>query len=156
MLKTVAQGIDVCVTVSIVDGLVLARSGCHHSINSRAAMLFGRARCVTAEAAKRVAMEAFVERFYPGRWATLRAVTRKELKATTVLTLDIDEASAKIRTGPPIDDEDDYALPIWAGELPIASAQLSVLPDPRLRAGIPEPSYLHSLAHLGIAPRQRG
>jgi hypothetical protein len=100
-------------------------------------------------------MEAFVERFYPGRWATLRAVTRKELKATTVLALDIDEASAKIRTGPPIDDADDYALPIWAGEVPIASVQLPALPDPRLHVGIPEPSYLRSLAHLGITSRQR-
>ena len=155
MLKTVAQGIEVCVTVSVVDGLVLARSGFHHSINYRAAMLFGRARPLTEEAAKREAMEAFVERFYPGRWATLRAVTRKELKATTVLTLDIDEASAKIRTGPPIDDADDYALPIWAGEVPIASVQLPALPDPRLHVGIHEPSYLRSLAHLGITPRQR-
>ncbi len=156
MLNKVARGIDVCVTVSIIDGLVLARSGFHHSINYRAAMLFGRARAVTEELEKREAMQAFVERFYPGRWATLRAVTRKELKATTVLALDIAEASAKIRTGPPIDDEDDYALPIWAGVVPIASVQLSALPDPRLRADIPEPSHLRNLTHLGITrPKRR-
>ena len=150
MLNTVAKGIDVCVTISIVDGLVLARSGFHHSINYRAAMLFGRARALTDEAQKRVAMEAFVERFYPGRWSALRPVTRKELKATTVLELEIDEASAKVRTGPPIDDEDDYALPIWAGVVPIAAMQLPAQADPRLAPGVPEPGYLAALAHLGI------
>lgn len=150
MLNTVAKGIDVCVTVSIVDGLVLARSGFHHSINYRAAMLFGRAHALVEEAEKRDAMEAFVERFYPGRWATLRPVTRKELKATTVLALDIDEASAKIRTGPPVDDEDDYALPIWAGVVPTASVQLPSIDDPRLTRGIAQPTYLRDLGHLGI------
>lgn len=150
MLETVGAGIDVCVTVSIVDGLVLARSGFHHSINYRAAMLFGRARALTEEAQKREAMEAFVERFYPGRWASLRPVTRKELKATTVLALDIDEASAKIRTGGPIDDADDYALPIWAGVIPIAPRRLAAIPDPRLLPGVAEPERLADLSHLGI------
>jgi hypothetical protein len=102
------------------------------------------------DAQKRDAMEAFVERFFPGRWSTLRPVTRKELKATTVLELAIDEASAKVRTGPPIDDEDDYALPIWAGVVPIAAMQLPPQADPRLAAGVPEPPYLAALAHLGI------
>ena len=150
MLNTVAQGIDVCVTVSIVDGLVLARSGFHHSINYRAAMLFGRARALADEAQKRDAMEAFVERFFPGRWPQLRPVTRKELKATTVLALDIDEASAKVRTGPPIDDEADYASPIWAGVVPIAAMQLPAEADPRLPAGVQQPAYLASLIHLGV------
>ena len=151
MLNTVAKGIDVCVTVSIADGLVLARSGFHHSINYRAAMLFGRAHPLVEESEKRIAMEAFVERFFPGRWATLRPVTRKELKATTVLRLDIDEASAKVRTGPPIDDEEDYALPIWAGVIPIQSVQLPAQPDPRLGRAIREPADLADLRHLGIA-----
>ena len=155
MLNTVGKRIDVCVTVSIVDGLVLARSGFHHSINYRAAMLFGRAHALTDEAEKRDAMEAFVERFYPGRWPTLRPVTRKELKATTVLALDIDEASAKLRTGQPVDDEDDYALPIWAGVIPTAAVQLPALPDPRLNAAVPEPTHLSDLSHLGLIPRDR-
>ena len=155
MLNTAAKGIDVCVTVSIVDGLVLARSGFHHSINYRAAMLFGRAHALADEAEKRIAMEAFVERFYPGRWSTLRPVTRKELKATTVLTLEIDEASAKVRTGQPIDDDEDYALPIWAGVIPVASVQMPALRDPRLDAAIREPAQLADLGHLGITPRGR-
>ena len=155
MLNAVAKGIDVCVTISIVDGLVLARSGFHHSINYRAAMLFGRARSLVDEAQKRNAMEAFVERFYPGRWQTLRPVTRKELKATTVLELEIDEASAKLRTGQPIDDEEDYGLPIWAGVIPIAAAQLPALPDPRLSASVREPGHVADLSHLGMTPRNR-
>lgn len=155
MLNTVAKGIDVCVTVSIPDGMVLARSGFHHSINYRAAMLFGRAHALAAETEKREAMQAFVERFFPGRWTELRPVTRKELKATTVLVLDVDEASAKIRTGPPIDDEDDYPLPIWAGVVPIVSAQLPALPDPRLVPGVGEPAYLADLSHLGITGQKR-
>jgi len=153
MLKTLAEGIDVCVTVSIVDGLVLARSGFHHSINYRSAMLFGRARSLDAEQEQREAMEACVERFYPGRWQTLRPVTRKELKATTVLALDIDEASAKVRTGPPIDDEADYALPIWAGVVPIESVQRELERDPRLAAGVKAPEHLRDLSHLGVSAR---
>jgi uncharacterized protein len=153
MLKTLAEGINVCLTVSIVDGLVLARSGFHHSINYRSAMLFGRARALTLESEKREAMEAFVERFYPGRWPTLRSVTRKELKATTVLTLDIDEASAKVRTGSPIDDEADYSLPIWAGVVPIESVQRPLVRDPRLPANVEAPEHLRDLSHLGVAPR---
>jgi hypothetical protein len=114
-------------------------------------MLFGRAHPLVDESEKRIAMEAFVERFFPGRWATLRPVTRKELKATTVLRFDIDEASAKVRTGPPIDDEEDYALPIWAGVIPIQSVQLPAQPDPRLDRAIREPADLADLRHLGIA-----
>jgi hypothetical protein len=150
MLKTLAGGIDVCVTVSIVDGLVLARSGFHHSINYRSAMLFGRARALSAEDDKLEAMQAFVERFYPGRWPALRPVTRKELKATLVLALDIDEASAKIRSGPPVDDEADYALPVWAGVVPIAAVQCAPVADPRLAAGIALPGHLSDLSHLGL------
>jgi len=150
MLKHLAQGVDVCVTISIADGFVLARSAFHHSINYRAAMLFGRAHLLTADAQKLEAMQAFVERFFPGRWETLRPVTRKELKATTVLALDIDEASVKIRTGPPVDDEDDYALPIWAGVVPLASVRGEAVPDPRLGRGIALPAHLRDLSHLGV------
>ena len=92
----------------------------------------------------------YVERFFPGRWPALRPVTRKELRATTVLELEIDEASAKVRTGPPIDDEDDYALPIWAGVVPIATMQLPAQADPRLATDVPEPAYLAALAHVGV------
>jgi uncharacterized protein len=114
MLEKVVDA-PVCLTVTHVDGLVLARSGFHHSINYRSVMLLGRARKVEGDAHKLRAMEDFIERMYPGRWPELRAVTREELLATDVVTMPIEEASAKIRTGPPIDDEDDYALPIWAG-----------------------------------------
>lgn len=155
MLRTLAGGIDVCVTVTIVDGLVLARSAFHHSINYRSAMLFGRARALEDEAEKKIAMEAFVERFFPGRWAELRPVNRKELKATTVLSLAVDEASAKVRTGPPVDDDRDYALPIWAGVLPIVSTPQAPIPDPRLLAGVAPPRYLRDLSHLGLAPARK-
>jgi hypothetical protein len=155
MLGRIAHGLDVCVTVSIVDGLVLARSGFHHSINYRSAMLFGRAHAIDSDDEKRAAMHAFVERFFPGRWDELRPVTRKELKATTVLALDIDEAVAKIRTGMPVDDKDDYALPIWAGVVPLGAVQLAAQPDPRLNAKVRTPAYLRDLSHLGVSFRKR-
>lgn len=150
MLRRLGEGIDVCVTVSIVDGLVLARSGFHHSINYRSAMLFGRARPIEDPSCKEAAMAAFVERFYPGRWQGLRPVTRKELKATAVLALDVDEASAKVRTGPPVDDAGDYALPIWAGVVPVQATAGAPLPDPALTPGVEFPKALRDLAHLGL------
>jgi nitroimidazol reductase NimA-like FMN-containing flavoprotein (pyridoxamine 5'-phosphate oxidase superfamily) len=140
----------VCLTVTHVDGLVMARSGFHHSINYRSAMLFGKPRKVEDEDHKLRAMERFIERMYPGRWNALRAVTKKELKATTVLYMPIDEASAKIRTGPPVDDTDDYALPIWAGVIPVRMARGAALDDPKLQAGLKVPAALGDLAHLGL------
>jgi uncharacterized protein len=141
MLRHLKQGVPACVTVTHLDGFVLARSGFHHSVNYRSVMALGRARLVPDEA-KLEALEGFVERLFPGRWGELRPPTGQELKATTVLWLDLDEVSAKVRTGPPIDDEEDYALPVWAGVLPVSSVRGMPEPDPRLDPGIALPDYL--------------
>ena len=117
-LKAVAGGIPVCITVTHLDGLVLARSGFHSSMNYRSAVILGKAEPVLDD--KLRALEIISEQILPGRWAELRPTTRKELNATTVLKLPITEASAKIRTGPPADDDEDYALPIWGGVVPLA------------------------------------
>lgn len=119
MLRALAAGVEVCLTATLIDGLVLARSAFHHSVNYRSVVLYGTARLVEEPDAKEAALEAFTERLLPGRWADVRWPTRKELKATTVLTLPIEEGSAKVRTGPPIDDEPDYALDVWAGVVPL-------------------------------------
>jgi uncharacterized protein len=119
MLRALAGGIDLCLTATLIDGLVLARSAFHHSVNYRSVVLYGFARLVTEPDEKEAALEAFTERLLPGRWADVRWPTRKELKATTVLTLPIEEGSAKVRSGPPIDDEPDYALDVWAGVVPL-------------------------------------
>lgn len=142
MLKTVREGVPVCVTVTHLDGLVMARSAFHHSVNYRSAMLFGRATMVTDKAAKARAMEAFVERVAPGRWAALRPMTAQELNATMVVAMPIDEAAAKVRTGPPIDDEADYAQPVWAGVVPLSLTAGPPIADPRLIAGTPVPASL--------------
>ena len=139
MLRTVQDGLPVCLTVSLLDGLVLARSGFHCSVNYRSAMLFGRARAVTDEEAKTARLEAFIEGLMPGRWADMRLPNAQEMKATTVCELSIEEASVKIRTGPPVDDEEDYALDCWAGVIPIRQVAGDPVPDPRLRPGIALP-----------------
>ena len=142
MLKTVKTGMPVCVNVFHLDGLVLARSGFHSSINYRSATLFGHAHAVEGKAAKLAALEAFVERLTPGRWPELRPVGDQELKATTVVSMPIDEASAKIRTGDPADNEEDYALDVWAGVVPIRTVIDPPVDDARLRPGIAAPDYL--------------
>lgn len=142
MQKTLAAGADVCITVTLVDGLVLARSAFHHSINYRSVVVFGRPRVVEDEAEKALAMEAFTEHVMPGRWADVRWPTAQELAATTVLALSLTEASAKIRTGPPIDDEEDYALNVWAGVLPLGVEPRAPEADPRLHAETPVPGYI--------------
>ena len=119
MLRALATGIDLCLTATLIDGLVLARSAFHHSVNYRSVVLYGQARLITEPDEKEQALEAFTERLVAGRWAEVRRPTRKELKATTVLTLPIEEGSAKVRSGPPIDDEPDYALDVWAGVVPL-------------------------------------
>jgi nitroimidazol reductase NimA-like FMN-containing flavoprotein (pyridoxamine 5'-phosphate oxidase superfamily) len=141
MLKTLAQGIDVCVTITLVDGLVLARSAFHHSINYRSVVVFGKAQLVSDRDEKLRALLALSEHFIKGRWDDVREPTEQELKATTVLSLKLEEASAKIRTGPPIDDEEDYALPIWAGVVPLKMVAGDPLKDPRLPNGIEAPQY---------------
>jgi nitroimidazol reductase NimA-like FMN-containing flavoprotein (pyridoxamine 5'-phosphate oxidase superfamily) len=138
MLETV-EGADVCVTVTLIDGIVLARSGFHHSVNYRSVMLLGRATKVQDPAEKEVRLRNFIDGMFPGRWDTLRPATAQELKATSVLSIPISEASAKIRTGPPKDDEEDYALGIWAGVLPLSMQTLPPVNDPRLREGLTPP-----------------
>jgi uncharacterized protein len=131
MLRALATGVDLCLTATLIDGLVLARSAFHHSVNYRSVVLYGTARLLTEPDEKEAALEAFTERLLPGRWADVRWPTRKELKATTVLVLPIEEGSAKVRTGPPIDDEPDYALDVWAGVVPITLTRGEPVPDAR-------------------------
>src|SRR5271157_4091571 len=118
MLRTLATGVDVCVTVTLVDGLVLARSAFHHSMNYRSVVLFGTATLVESAEEKTAALRVISEQIVPGRWDDVRHPTEQELKATKVLALPLTEASAKVRTGPPVDEEEDYTLNVWAGVLP--------------------------------------
>jgi nitroimidazol reductase NimA-like FMN-containing flavoprotein (pyridoxamine 5'-phosphate oxidase superfamily) len=142
MLKTLREGVQVCVTVTLVDGLVMARSAFHHSMNYRSVVVFGRARVLEGEEEKLAALRAFTEHVAPARWDEVRRPSRQELNATLVLALRLDEASAKVRTGPPVDDEEDYALPVWAGVVPLTLGAGEVVPDPRLAAGTPLSSSL--------------
>jgi uncharacterized protein len=141
-LRALAAGVEACLTVTLLDGLVLARSAFHHSVNYRSAVLYGTARPVSHPEQRERALEAFTEKLLPGRWPDVRPPTAKELKATAVLVLPIEEGSAKVRSGPPVDDEEDYALDTWAGVVPLRLQALAPEPDPRLRPGIPEPAYL--------------
>ncbi|HEV7797043.1 MAG TPA: pyridoxamine 5'-phosphate oxidase family protein [Pyrinomonadaceae bacterium] len=141
MLRTLAQGVDVCVAVTLVDGLVLARSAFHHSVNYRSVVIFGNATVVEEKEAKLAALFAFSEHVIPGRWNDVRAPTEPELKATTVLSLALDEVSAKVRSGPPIDDDEDYALNVWAGVLPLRIIAGAPINDPRLPESIEPPAY---------------
>jgi nitroimidazol reductase NimA-like FMN-containing flavoprotein (pyridoxamine 5'-phosphate oxidase superfamily) len=141
MLRTLAEGVDTCVTVTLVDGLVLARSAFHHSVNYRSVVVFGRASLVDDPKEKNDALFAFSEQVVPGRWNDVRLPTEDELIQTTVLCLPLTEASAKIRTGPPIDDEEDYALPMWAGVVPLKLVGGEPINDPRLPDGIEVPEY---------------
>ena len=129
MLRNLAQGIDVCVTATIVDGLVLARSVYNHSMNYRSAVVLGRARELTETDEKLRAMERIVEHVVPGRWADARQPNEAEIKGTTILAIGLDEASAKIRTGPPKDFDDDMSLPVWAGVIPLALTRSEPIAD---------------------------
>jgi uncharacterized protein len=140
MLGALEAGVPACVTVTLLDGLVLARSAFHHSMNYRSVVLLGTAQPVTDPAERAIALEALVEHVIRGRWADIRWPTEQELKATTVLRLPIEEASAKIRTGPPIDDEEDYAFPCWAGVLPLSMVPGAPIPDDRLAPGTAPPA----------------
>jgi nitroimidazol reductase NimA-like FMN-containing flavoprotein (pyridoxamine 5'-phosphate oxidase superfamily) len=136
MIKNARQNTEVCLSVTLTDGWVLARSAFHHTVNYRSAMLFGRAFVVTSTAAKIEHLRTFMERMFPGRWDRVRPPSAKEIKATTVVGLTIDEASAKIRSGPPIDEEEDYTWPVWAGELPLVLQESAPRDDPRNLPGI--------------------
>jgi len=130
MLRSLADGIEACVTITLVDGLVLARSAFHHSMNYRSVMVFGRMTPVDDATEKDAALRALVEHVVPGRMADARPPNDSELRKTSVLRLPITEASAKVRTGGPVDDDDDMDLPIWAGQLPISAAYGSPIPEP--------------------------
>jgi len=137
MLRTAGEGVDLCVAVTLLDGLVLARSGFHHSMNYRSVVVLGKARPVTDAKEKLEALRAITDHIVPGRWDEVRPPTAQELKATSVLALPLDEVSAKVRTGPPVDDEEDYALPIWAGVVPVRAEVGTPLPDARVPEGVP-------------------
>lgn len=142
LLKYVAEGLPLCVTVTHLDGLVLARSVFHHSMNYRSAVLFGNGRLLEDDDEKMAALYAITEHVMPGRWDDARQPNAQELRATTVVAMPIDHASAKIRSGPPVDDEEDYALPLWAGVLPLALHAAAPEDDPRLNPGQEPPAYL--------------
>jgi len=125
-----SAGAPVCLTVTLIDGIVLARSAFHHSMNYRSVVVLGRAEEVTGDQERLAAMRALVDKVSPGRWSAIRPPNQQELKATTILRLSLAEASAKIRTGPPIDDEEDLALPCWAGVVPLALTRGPAIPDP--------------------------
>lgn len=142
MLRNLAKGVDVCVTVTHVDGLVLARSAFHHSINYRSVVVLGKAELVEDAREKYSALEAFTEQIIPGRWPDIRWPNELELKATSVLKLAIDEASAKIRTGGPKDDDEDYEMKVWAGVLPLVVRPQEPVSDERLAEGIDVPVHV--------------
>lgn len=142
MLSTLQKGVPVCATATLVDGLVLARSAFHHSVNYRSVVVFGTATLMEPGEETVKVLELFTERLVPGRWADVRPPTRQELKGTKVLSLPLDEASAKVRTGPPIDEDEDYDLPVWAGVLPLATEVAEPQPDPRLDPAIETPGYV--------------
>lgn len=136
MLRSLDGGVPVCVTVTLVDGFVLARSVFHHSMNYRSVVMLGTARAVTEREEKLRALRAFTNHIVPGRWEEARPPSEQELKATSVLALALEEVSAKMRSGPPVDDEEDYTLPVWAGVVPVRLQMGEPLPDDRLRSDV--------------------
>jgi uncharacterized protein len=142
LLTELDAGVPLSVCVTLVDGVVLARSAFHHSMNYRSVVAFGTARTIQEPGQKIEALRIISEHVVPGRWTEVRGPSQKELKATKVLELTIEEASAKVRTGPPIDDADDYALPVWAGVLPLAMRPGAPIPDERLADDIAQPEYV--------------
>jgi nitroimidazol reductase NimA-like FMN-containing flavoprotein (pyridoxamine 5'-phosphate oxidase superfamily) len=135
-VRTLAGGTPACLTVTLLDGLVLARSAVHHSVNYRSAVVLGQATAIDDLDERMTAIQAFTERLVPGRWDEARPPTAKELKAIQVLALPLNEASAKLRTGPPVDDEEDYALDTWAGVIPLSTIAGAPVEDPRLSPGV--------------------
>ncbi len=141
LMQAAASGQPICLTMTLVDGLVLARSAFHHSANYRSAVIFGRGQAVPMDE-KMAYLLQFTEKLLPGRWDDVRSPNAQELKATTVVAVTIENASAKVRVGPPKDDAEDYALPVWAGVLPIQQQYGALEADPQLTAGITPPAYL--------------
>jgi nitroimidazol reductase NimA-like FMN-containing flavoprotein (pyridoxamine 5'-phosphate oxidase superfamily) len=141
MMQTLGDGLDVCVTVTILDGLVLARSAFNHSMNYRSVVVLGRAHTVDDHEEKLEALRRFSEHVLPGRWADARQPSENELKATVVLSLPLDEASAKVRSGPPIDAKEDYSLGVWAGVIPLRIEAGAPVADPQFTGGSAAPDY---------------
>jgi hypothetical protein len=152
MLGRLETGIPGCIAVTLVDGLVLARSAFHHSMNYRSVVAFGTAHKIDEPAQKTRALRIISEHLIAGRWNDVRNPSEKELKATAVLEFSIEEASAKIRTGPPLDDEEDYSLPVWAGILPLSLEAQPPIPDSRLTDGIEVPEYVLRSRHDNTQP----
>ncbi|GIH77919.1 pyridoxamine 5'-phosphate oxidase family protein [Planobispora longispora] len=143
-LRAGGSGGEICVTVTHLDGIVLARSVFNHSVNYRSAMIYGRPRLVEDPEERLAGLRALTEQLAPGQWDAARPPTRKELAATTVLALSLEEASVKIRQGPPVDDEEDYALPVWAGVLPLRTSWGVPEPDPAMTADLAVPEHISS------------
>ncbi len=146
MVTLLGAGMPACLTVTLIDGLVLARSAFHHSMNYRSVVVLGTARFVEGPEERERALEAFTDKLLPGRWDEVRRPTRQELKGTRVLALPLTEASAKVRTGPPVDDEDDYDMDVWAGVVPLELTRGPLQPDDRLRDGIAPSAAVTALA----------
>jgi uncharacterized protein len=142
MREIVTKKLPVCISATLIDGMVLARSAFHHSVNYRSVVMFGEPELVTDKDELYKVLEVFTEKMCPGRWADIRKPNEGEWKATMVISFEIKEASAKVRVGPPKDDEEDYDLNIWAGVQPLQLVRKSVIPDPALKAGVALPSYL--------------
>jgi nitroimidazol reductase NimA-like FMN-containing flavoprotein (pyridoxamine 5'-phosphate oxidase superfamily) len=145
LLRSSATGIPICVTVTHIDGLVLARSTYHHSVNFRSVVVFGEATEITDLAEKADALAAFVEHVVPGRTADARPATTLEVKGTKVLSIPLAEASLKVRTGGPSEEPEDYDLPVWAGVLPLVTSTGALIPDDRLDPSVPVPDYLQAV-----------
>jgi nitroimidazol reductase NimA-like FMN-containing flavoprotein (pyridoxamine 5'-phosphate oxidase superfamily) len=142
MLGELETGISACITVTLVDGLVLARSAFNHSMNYRSVVAFGTARKIADPKRKIKSLQMISEHLIAGRWEEVRGPSERELKATTVLEFSIEEASSKVRSGPPVDDECDYGFPVWAGVLPLETRPQSPKPDDKLVDGVTVPDYV--------------
>ena len=140
------RGQQICVEMTLLDGLVLARSAFHHSLNYRSVVVLGEAEVISDESERERALEHFVERLMPGRNEQLRPMSSTELKQTAVMRVSLERASAKVRTGPPVDEDEDYDWPVWAGVLPVSTALGQPVPDPRLEDGVEVPAHVQDLA----------
>jgi nitroimidazol reductase NimA-like FMN-containing flavoprotein (pyridoxamine 5'-phosphate oxidase superfamily) len=152
LLRDLARGVDCCVTVTLLDGMVMARSAFHHSMNYRSAVVMGRATSVDDLAERARALDGFVDHMLPGRSGECRPADETELRGTLVLAVPLDEASVKVRTGPPVDDEEDVAGPWWAGVLPVGVAVGAAVGSPDLRGDEPRPASLTTFADRHTHP----
>jgi uncharacterized protein len=149
LLRTGARGVEMCLTVTLLDGVVLARSAFHHSVNYRSVVVVGRAERIEDLDARRAALDVLVETLVPGRTGDPRPPSEREVRATTVLSLPLDEASVKVRTGGPKEDEEDMGLPVWAGVIPLALTPGAPIPDDQLAPGTPVPPYARTYGRPG-------